>query len=52
MLFIPKKNNVLKIYINYYKLNTITKKDKYPLPLIKEILNHISKARIYTKIDI
>ena len=37
VLFILKKNRKLRIYINYRQLNNITRKDKYPLPLISEI---------------
>jgi len=37
ILFILKKNGKLRLYINYRQLNSITKKDKYPLPLISEI---------------
>ena len=37
VLFIPKKNRKLRIYINYRQLNSITRKDRYPLPLISEI---------------
>jgi len=37
ILFIPKKNRKLRLYINYRQLNSITKKDRYPLPLINKI---------------
>ena len=37
VLFIPKKNGKLKIYINYRQLNSIIKKNQYPLLLISEI---------------
>jgi hypothetical protein len=33
-------------------LNTIIIKNYYPLPLIQEILARLSKAKIYTKLDI
>ena len=38
ILFIKKPNGVLRFYIDYRKLNTITKKDRYPLPLINETI--------------
>ena len=37
MLFAPKKNGSLQPYINYRKLNAITKKNRYPLPRIDEL---------------
>lgn len=42
----------LWFYVNYRKLNTITKKNRYPLSLINKILQHISKTKIFTKLDI
>ena len=47
-----KKIEGLRFYIDYRGLNNITKKDRYPLPLIKETLSGISKVRYFTKLDI
>ena len=38
--------------MDYWGLNDITRKDRYPLPLIKETLSGISKVRYFTKLDI
>jgi hypothetical protein len=38
--------------IDYRALNAITKKDRYPLPLIHETLNNICKTKWYTKLDV
>ena len=51
VLFI-KKERGLWFYMNYRGLNNITKKDRYPLPLIKETLSGISKVRYFTKLNI
>jgi hypothetical protein len=37
-----QKNGKLKIYIDFRKLNAVTKKDPYPLPFIDEVLNIVS----------
>ena len=37
VLFILKKNRKLRLYIDYRQLNSIIRKDRYPLPLISEI---------------
>ena len=37
VLFILKKNRKLRMYINYKQLNSIIRKDRYPLPLISKI---------------
>ena len=38
ILIALKPRGGLRFYINYRKLNAITKKDRYPLPLINETL--------------
>ena len=52
VLFVKKKDGSLRFCINYRRLNIIFKKDRYPLPLIKETLARISKTKIFTKINI
>jgi len=52
ILFIKKKDGSLRLCVNFHGLNRITKKDRYPLPLISNLLDAPSKARIYTKIDL
>ncbi len=41
ILFVPKKNNILRLYIDYKSLNSITIKNRHFLPLINEIINKI-----------
>jgi hypothetical protein len=38
IVVVPKKNGKLKIYVDFIKLNVITKKDPYPLHFIDEAL--------------
>lgn len=52
VLFIKKPNGSLRLCIDYRKLNAITEKDRYPLPLLDETLARISRAKIFTKLDI
>ena len=52
VLFVHKLGGGLRFYVDYRKLNAITKKDRYPLPLIKETLAQITGAKFLTKIDI
>jgi hypothetical protein len=52
VLFVRKPNSSLRFCIDYRKLNTITRKDRYPLLLIDETLARISRAKIFTKLDI
>ena len=52
ILFIKKKDGSLRLRIDYRGLNKLSKKDRYPLPLIADLLDSPGKARIYTKIDL
>ncbi|KAI0996393.1 hypothetical protein K3495_g11787 [Podosphaera aphanis] len=52
ILFVKKPNGGLRFYVDYRKLNLITKKDRYPLPLIDETLTRLNRAKIFTKLDI
>jgi len=52
MLFIPKKSKKLRLCINYRQLNSITKKNRYLLPLISKIQNKIENTQIFIKINL
>ena len=48
----PKKDRTLRLYIDYRKLNNITVKNRYPLPLINELLDRLASAKVFLKIDL
>jgi hypothetical protein len=52
ILFVKKKDGSLRLCVDYRTLNKITKKDRYPLPLISNLLQSPGKACVYTKIDL
>ena len=52
ILMAKKPGGGLRFCVDYRKLNAISKKDRYPLPLIDELMGRLSKARIFTKLDI
>ena len=52
VLFVKKKDGSLCLCIDFRGLNKITKKDCYPLPLISNLLDSPSRAKIYSKIDL
>jgi hypothetical protein len=51
ILFILKKNGSFRLYVNYRNLNKITIKNRHSLPLIREILDRLNGAAVYTKFD-
>lgn len=52
VLFVKKPGGGLRFCVDYRGLNAVTIKNRYPLPLIRETLNRLCHAKIYTKIDI
>jgi hypothetical protein len=52
ILFVKKKDGSLCLCVDFRGLNKVSKKDRYPLPLISDLLNSPGKARIYTKIHL
>jgi hypothetical protein len=52
ILFVKKKDGSLRLCVDYRGLNKITLKNRYPLPLIPESLDRLSKAKFFTKLDL
>lgn len=52
VLFIKKGDGNLRLCVDYRGLNLITKKNRYPLPLISEALDRVIGAKLFTKLDI
>ena len=52
ILFILKKDGGLRLYMDYRGLNKITIKNRYPLPLMGEILDRVNGARVFSKINL
>ena len=51
-MFVKKLRRGIRLCIDYCKLNTITKKDRYLILLIKETITRIIGYKIITKLDI
>jgi hypothetical protein len=52
ILFVYKANGQLRLCVNYRKLNIIIVKDRFPLPLIDKTIARLSKAKVFTKLNI
>ena len=50
--FIQKKDSSLHPFQDYQYLNSIMIKNKYPLPLIADLINKLKNVTIFTKFDI
>jgi hypothetical protein len=51
-MFVKKLGEEIHLCINYRLLNTIIKKDRYLILLIKETIANIASYRIMTKLNI
>ncbi|SOV09219.1 uncharacterized protein UDID_18292 [Ustilago sp. UG-2017a] len=52
ILFVKKKDGSLRLCVDYRGLNRITIRNRYPLPLIDELLDRLREARFFTCIDL
>jgi hypothetical protein len=52
VIFIKKPSRGLRLYIDYRNLNKIIVKNRYPIPLVRKILNRITYIYFFTKLDI
>jgi len=52
VFFIKKKDGSLQLVQNYHTLNSMMVKNKYPLPLISELMSQLRGARYFTKLDV
>jgi hypothetical protein len=51
-LFVKKKDNSLRLYVDYHPLNAVTIKNKYPLPRIDILFDQLAGAKVFSKIDL
>jgi hypothetical protein len=51
-LFVKKKDEILRLWIDYRPLNAMTIKNKYPLPRIDVLFDQLVGAKVFSKIDL
>ncbi|GJY54242.1 putative reverse transcriptase domain-containing protein [Tanacetum coccineum] len=52
ILFVKKKDGSFWMCIDYRELNKLTVKNRYPLPRIDDLFDHLQGSRVYSKIDL
>lgn len=52
ILFVRKKTGDLCLCVDYCGLNAITKKNRYPLPLIDDLLDRVQGCKVFTVLDL
>ena len=51
-MFVPRHDGKLRLVVDYMGLNKVTVKNRFPLPLIPEMLDRLHLAKIFTKIGL
>ena len=52
ILFVKKKDETLRLCIDYRTLNKVAIKNKYPLPRIDDLFDQLRGASVFLKIDL
>jgi hypothetical protein len=51
-LFVKKKDQFLRLCVDYRPLNVLTVKNKYPLPCINILFDQLAGAKVFSKVDL
>jgi hypothetical protein len=52
VIFVPKKDGIQRMCVDYHSLNLVTIKNMYPLPRIDDLFDQLKGACVFSKIDL
>lgn len=52
VLFQKRQDGSMRMCVDYRALNKVTIKNKYPVPLVEDLFDRLSKATYFTKLDL
>jgi len=51
VVVVPKKEGSPRFWVDYRRLNAVTKKDSYPIPRMEDCINSLGDARVFSTLD-
>jgi len=52
VLLVKRKDGSRSMCIDYRELNKVSIKNKYPLPMIDDLFDQLSRAKVFSKLDL
>ena len=52
MVLVKKKDSTSRFCIDYCKVNSVTRKDTYPLPRVYDLLDTLAGSRLFNTLDL
>ena len=52
VLLVKKKDGSWRMCVDYRQLNAVTVKDRYPMPIVEELMDELAGAILFTKLDL
>lgn len=52
VVLVKKKDGTWRLCVDYRSLNGMTMKDRFPIPLIKDLMDELDGSKVYSKIDL